>query len=413
MSISLAIRSGGHHLKTQACKLQRPACRKLSTAQQSPKVMVLTGATAQMAQPIIAEALERNYEVVACARNPEAVKANLPLHPRIKVVTTPKPNVAAWSELLQEHVKDGSRVKLVNTIGAAVPPKGQTLREVNELPVLSAAEALAKQSKRFSRCAIGHFSTIAASYLPECPKAQASMHPKALEYCQGRVSVDKALGQFGLPATIVRPGFIFTDLRGGRVIDTRHPYSPEQFATLPLHPVLGSGKQPQQPVYDGDVILALLNGIEQDEFQIIDAVGPETLSQSEMFEFFVQLKGGKFCPIKVPFDLAGVIAAHFPKGRVAPYSIDMFRIMDEHNKGALCKRKFESLVGRPLKKMSEVYGQSKDEPFVFAKPPIQCHAKEILEGMLKDKEARSDILRMVKKYGLPMCAQVIKALLGS
>src|ERR1700722_3846710 len=258
------------------------------------------------------------------------------------------------------------------------------------------------QGSRVAREAIGHFSTIAVSYLPQSLDGLKGMHPQALEYCQGRQRVDRAIMSSGLPATIVRPGFVFSDLRQGKIIDTGHAYSPEQFATLPIHPVVGGAGQPQQPVYDGDVIECLLNGVEQDAVHVVDAVGPEAMTQADMFKFFVELKGGKFRPVSMPYDFAEVIANHFPKGRIAPYSISMFKLMEEQGMQALSPSKFEGLVGRPLVKMSDVYCQTEGETLVFARPPVVEHIKEILGGMMQNPEARRDMTRMVKKYGFEM-----------
>ncbi len=373
------------------------------------KVMVVTGATSHMSPALMAKGLEKDYRVVACARDVDKVQANTPSHPMVTWVKTPKADVQSWNALLDEHVEDGSELVLFNTIGAATASPGKKLADVNEKPVMVATDALLKQGSRLARAAIGHFSTIAVSYLPQDAERVKGMHPQALEYCQGRQRVDQALMNSGVPTTIVRPGFVFSDLRQGKIIDTGHAYSPEQLATLPFHPVMGRAEQPQQPVYDGDVIECLFNGVEQDAVHLVDAVGPEILTQADMFRFFVELKGGKFRPVSIPYDFAEVIAHHFPKGRIAPYAISMFKLMEEQRSGALSPSKFEELVGRPLVKMSDVYRQSQGETLVFARPPIGEHMKEIMQSVMKNPEARHDMMRMVKKYGWQMCIRMLQA----
>lgn len=389
------------------------ALRSLHTAPaKAKKMMLITGGKAQMAPTLIASALKRDYEVVACSRQISDSKDMSRLH-WVKIHGHEIKDPLFWEYLIQKYGPYAKEIAVVNTIGVAVAPKGSTLEDVNEKPVLAALEALETQQKRTGqKVRFANFSSVCATYYPTDVSEQEKFCAQSQHYCSLRQKVDDRIYTSPVLSTIVRPGFVFTDLRKGRILDTGHAYSPEQFAAMPLHPILGSGDQIQQPVYVNDVIDAVLNGLETDENHLVDAVGPDAMTQKEMFKFFVDLSDKTFRPIEIPYELAEVIARHAPKGRIAPYSVSMFRHLEkEALKKTLCKEKFEKLVGRPLTSISDLYSHLDSETIVMQKPPILEHAKEILKLFFTNPEARKDFTAMAAKYGLPMCVQALKAFL--
>ncbi len=389
------------------------ASRTLATSSNiSKKILVITGGMAQMGPGFTRKALDRGYEVVSCSRKTPSIERQGPVK-WVKIEGHEIENTLFWDNVLQTHCSEGDEVVIVNTIGAAVAPKRSSLENINEKPVIAALAALKKQRDRTGqRVAMGHISSICATYFPKDKSLQTNFCSQSIEYCSGRQRVDQALDQSDIPTTIVRPGFVFTDPRSGSIIDTGHAYSPEQFAAMPFQPIVGSGQQIQQPAHMDDVIDAVLNGLESDENHLVNAVGPEVMTQKEMFKFFTDLADKRFKPIHIPFDLAHTVAKHVPKGRVAPYSIGMFRHLElEEHKTPLCKENFESLVGRPLTSMTDLYSNLERSTVVLPKPPVREHVKEICKIIWSDPEARKDFTMMAAKYGLPMCIQAIKVLL--
>lgn len=368
-------------------------------------LVLLTGARAQMGPAFIQNSLQRDFRVVGCSRKKEDF-----LHPFVNIVQTDSNKIMHsqfWEDVLVEHASHCGEVLLINTIGTALATEGCTIEDINERPVLAAAEALVKYGeKRGIRVAIGQVSSIAASIFD--PKHPERYSPEAVRYSSSKQRVDQKLQELDIPNTSIRPGIVFSDLSKG-ILDPGHDYSPEQFAEMPLHPILGSGMQVQQPVYIGDVVNGMLNGLQKDEAHLLDAVGPEVLTQEEMFQFFVELKGKKFRPIAIPYELAEVIAKHFPRGRIAPYAIDLFKQIDQSN-APFCSKKFEAVVGKQLVSLSGLYNNLEGKEVVFRSPPVKDHIKQILHELQNNPEARRDFFRMMRKFGPEMIGKTIRAL---
>lgn len=376
-----------------------------STDMKKKKILVITGGRAQIAPVITREAIERGYIPYSCTRSkpiPDVLNTNWE-----KMEEQDMQKSATWKELFMRLSSDADSLCLVNTIGTPVAPKGKTLQDINERPVLAALEAL--QTLKIRR-SIGHISSIAATYLPDDEKLLRIFDPQGIEYCLGRRRVDLIIQSNGVPATILRPGFIFHDLREGR-FDVGHDYSPEQFTELLVHPLIGSGKQLHQPVYVKDVVRALFNGMETDQTYLIDAVGPQQMTQEEMIKFFLDLARKPFKPVRIPYEVASVIAKHFPKGRVAPYAVSLLRHLEDQNKNPLNVKPFEILVGKPLSSIGEIYQTQEKFALTFPRSPIFEHVKEIIASIAINPEARKDFLRIATKYGPSLVLESIKAYL--
>lgn len=376
-----------------------------STDMKKKKILVITGGAAQIAPVITREAVARGYIPYSCTRSkpiPDVLNTNWE-----KIEEKDMQKSATWKELFMRVSTDADSLYLVNTIGAAVAPKGKTLQDINERPVLAALEALQALKIRKS---IGHISSISATYLPDDKKLLQVFDPQGIEYCLGRRRVDLIIQNNGVPATILRPGFIFHDLRADR-IERGHDYSPEQFTELLVHPVIGSGKQLHQPVYAIDVVQALFNGMETDQTYLIDAVGPQQMTQEEMITFFLDLAKKSFKPVRIPYEVASVIAKHFPKGRLAPYAVSLLHHLENQNRDPLSIKPFEMLVGKSLSSIGEIYQIPKDSTLLFPKSPIYEHVKEIIANVAINPEARKDFLRIATKYGPTLVLESIKAYL--
>ena len=165
-----------------------------------------------------------------------------------------------------------------------------------------------------------------------------------------------------------------------------------------------------QPVYVGDLLDGLFNGMESKNSYLINAVGPIAMSQEEMIKFFLDLAGKSFKPIRIPYEVATIIAKHFPKGRIAPYSVSLLKHLEKHDAEPLDGRPFCDLVGKPLSSMQQIY--SFDQPIGFSKSPIYEHIKEIINCIAINPEARRDFLRIGCKYGPALILDAIKQYFG-
>lgn len=367
------------------------------------KVVFISGATGQLAPDFIKESLKRGYNVVGFSRKPPASTLNS------KMIYAKTPEDLApesWFKAMRQHSNNAEEVVCVNLIGGGAATNERALEEVNRKPVEGMAKA-AVMLKRAEgkKASVIQISTIAATMMPS--------------HVYGKVKdrVDRSLLNLTEVNTLVlRPGLVFQDMLAKNLIDMGHAYSPEQLANFFFHFVLGSGKQVMQPVYSGDLAVAALNGVEKmTGSKIVDAVGPDVMTQEEVVGFFVKLLGKQLRTVNVPYALAEAISSHSAMGRMAPYSVAFFKHLEEQNSGPICGEKFKDLVGNQLTTMHEVY-QNTDQQVVIAKAPVKEHFKDMVKnGIANPATAKEMVKQMVlhtPSVGGQMLQQVGRALTG-
>jgi hypothetical protein len=290
-------------------------------------------------------------------------------------------------ELFNEQGNDYEEIVFINLLGASVAPPGKTLEDVNLIPATSAMEGLIRfRNQKGKRCAFKHISSVAATVLDD------STHYSKVRNLADKKLLEKAKSE-NISFTSLRPGLIFNELQKDRMINMGHPYSPEQLSALPFQLILASGNQKMQPVFEKDLVEATLNAAELEHQEIIDALGPEIITQKEMMEFFVKLSQRKFRPLHIPIEVAKTISEFCPKGRFAPYAMDLFKALENPSiNKPLCDKKFKKVLNRTPLSMRDVYYIIGQEPLILAKPPVIDHMKKITYKLLSSKDARSEIL---------------------
>lgn len=369
------------------------------------KILFITGSTGELGPGLLKRSLQRGYKVIACSRNPRFTSPNSDMLEFHKTTEEELIDKDYWASLIDSKVKKGKAnpklVSVINLIGAAVPPPGKTLEDINVKPPLAIHKGLQQyaENNQDVKSTFVHISSICATVLGD-------KHP----YSAMRKSVDEqvTVKTDHVFSTVLRPGLVFNNMREGNMINMGHAYSPEQFATFPVHFVIGSGEQIQQPVWQDDLSDAIINATNATEDSIVDAVGPESMTQSEMFEFFVKLRGGVYRKVRIPYEFGHVIANYFPKGRIAPYSIAAFEALDrDEHKKPLPTEPFENLVGHRLSSMSDIYYIRSDEPIILSRPPVIEHIKEIFGTLLTNEDARREVFNATKKYGPQISCDIV------
>jgi hypothetical protein len=381
----------------------------LTRASSTKRVLVVTQGTGKIASAIVQEALKRQYEVV-WARSLKWPESPPPVHHWAHMNESAAEDAEYWKWLF-EKISDGTTdLSLVNTLGIRGPFKRnstlQSLQDEVEKPLLAAIEAL-KSLKMRKR--IGQISTIAASNLDLLTNRERNIRsdfdPRGLTYCLGRRRIDSLVNASGIPATILRHGFVFTDAQKEKNDD-----SPEQFTKLLIQPMAGSGEQIHQPVYMKDLVQALFNGMESDQTQIVDAVGPDTMTLDTIIQFFVALAERPTSkPIKIPPKVAEVIAEYFPKGTFVPLpqGPSLLRFLERNPTEPSNTEPFKKLVGKPLTSLSQIDPSIKGR-FIFRPTPIIEHVEKMIKDIASNSQARRDFLSSVMEYGPDV---VLKALI--
>jgi uncharacterized protein YbjT (DUF2867 family) len=95
-------------------------------------------------------------------------------------------------------------------------------------------------------------------------------------YFRGKALVERALAEAGLPYTIVRPTVVFGP---GDILINNIAWL---LRRCPVFAIPGSGTYPVRPVHVDDVARLCVEGAEGHLDQVVDAVGPESLTFREM-----------------------------------------------------------------------------------------------------------------------------------
>ncbi len=124
-------------------------------------------------------------------------------------------------------------------------------------------------------------------------------------YAQAKLRAEEAVRNSGLSFTIIRPTIILG--QGSPILSAL-----EKFATLPIIPVLGSGRALVQPIYVDDLAAYILEILEQGRFrnETLELGGPAPLTIEELLQKIRQARKGDGSPKGRSF--------HIPLGLLLP-----------------------------------------------------------------------------------------------
>ncbi len=375
-----------HNMPLRRAYSQSPQHQAIENA----PIAVIAGAGAKTARSVITMLLRRGIPVIALTGQemPRGVEG---LHIK-RVPRSEYGNASSMRAHIEEALHEarapiGSHIIGINLIGGAVVPTGMTLEQLNhDIPLNFFTGLLDAVKDKTDRVSLAHLSSITITLLggeTACP------------YILSKEKVEESLFRLNQDGTVIslRPGMICSGLQ----FDTTHDYAPEQLARLPLIPVLGSGDQIMQPVGEECLYTALINGLVQEEVirEVINAVGAEALTQKELFAFFAEAAKTNF--VHVPPKFAHVIAKHFPKGRIAPYAIEIFKMLDakpEKNQ-PICGERFGQLLGRKPLGLKEIYQEG---TLVTRSAPIGEHALEMIRSPREALKVAAAAVMSVKDF---------------
>ena len=126
-----------------------------------------------------------------------------------------------------------------------------------------------------------------------------------LPYYRGKALVERALGEVGLPYSVVRPTWIF----GGD-----HEILANNIAWIlrhmPVFAIPGNGRYPVQPVHVDDLVAICLETAQGDGNALLDAAGPETMTFEELVKAIRRAIGARTPLVHLPpIAMAGVARA--------------------------------------------------------------------------------------------------------
>lgn len=383
-------------IEAAAQRCQKPAQRETPQIEKSftertltdRSIVILVGGTSRLASEIIAHQLSRgeNAEVVITTRQDSAkvlerAKKSEFITQAIEegkfhvVHVGDYNNVDKIQQQFDEIVTkgDGKKIEelvLINLAGSARAPEGQTLDDVNLLPLTKTAEAMLGTTQKIaedelfakSRLGFVNLSSIAAS----------DLNPDIDEYAASRQRADQAALDLANRARKMFPDKEKIEainggaLRPGMILDPytgagSHRYGPDWWGTVTgtagYTPIPGTGKFSFPIVGAKDLAEALINlGAQGDELRVVtDAVNNDDIQLIDLFQFFADLsgrkagllknaasqiglpvaepKGGKdtMKPVHIPHGLAIAMAKEFQSGRMQLYAVRLAQARDSQH----------------------------------------------------------------------------------
>jgi len=115
-----------------------------------------------------------------------------------------------------------------------------------------------------------------------------------LEYFRGKARLERALGESGVPHTILRPAVFFG---GADILVNNIAWA---LRHLPVFGVFGSGDYRLQPIHVDDFASLAVNEGRRTENRTVDATGPETFSFRGLVESLGEIVGSPRPIVSVP-----------------------------------------------------------------------------------------------------------------
>ncbi|GAA0226557.1 complex I NDUFA9 subunit family protein [Haladaptatus pallidirubidus] len=238
--------------------------------------ILVTGGTGFIGRHLIRELHNRDHEVTALARNPD--EADFP-----EGVERTMGDVTALASIESAFENQDAVVNLVALSPLFKPPRGATHMSVH----LGGTQNIVQAAEEHGVGKIVQMSALGAS--PTGPT----------EYIRAKGQAEELVKNSDLRWTIFRPSVVFGD--GSEFLSFTKKLTPPYLAPLP-----GGGKTRFQPIWIGDLVPMLADGV--DEFhdgEIYELGGPEVLTLADVAKLVRQAEGQPVTVVPVPMALAG------------------------------------------------------------------------------------------------------------
>ena len=251
------------------------------------KNCLIFGGSGQIGRHLIRKLTKNNYRVTVVTRN---------IHQKGHIIKTQ--GNAGFINIVEANIFDETKIKklfeeadiCINLIGILFEKKGNSFKNIHTL----FPSILAKLCKQYN---LKHFIHLSALGINEAIDSK---------YAKTKIEGEKEiLKNFSL-STILRPSIVYS------VDDNFTTNFMTLLNRLPIFPLYYSGRTKFMPIHSSDLVNVIFNVIYQNIYsQIIECVGPETITFKQILEKLLFLINKKRLLVTFPLPLAKLSAKFF------------------------------------------------------------------------------------------------------
>ena len=273
----------------------------------SNKLVTLIGGSGFVGRNIVRALAKQGYRVRVACRRPDLAGHLQPLG-NLGQIQMVQANVR-FPQSLDAACRDSDTV--INLVGLLANSGQQTFQACH----VAGAEACAKAAQAAGARRFIQISAIGADL-----EAEAN-------YARTKAEGERAVQAAFPGAVILRPSIIFGPEDGFF----------NRFAGMarisPILPLIGGGETKFQPVFAGDVALAVAAIVDGkgEPGQIYELGGPEVLSFKQLLEFVLETTHRSRLLVPVPFALAKLKAMFLQLLPYAPLTVDQVKLLEHDN----------------------------------------------------------------------------------
>ena len=251
------------------------------------KNCLIFGGSGQIGRHLIRKLTKNNYRVTVVTRN---------IHQKGHIIKTQ--GNAGFVNIVEANIFDETKIKklfeeadiCINLIGILFEKKGNSFKNIH----IVFPSILAKLCKQYN---LKHFIHLSALGINDAIDSK---------YAKTKIEGEKEiLKNFSL-STILRPSIVYS------VDDNFTTNFMTLLNRLPIFPLYYSGRTKFMPIHSSDIVNVIFSVISQNIYsQIIECVGPETITFKQILEKLLLLINKKRLLIPFPLPLAKLSAKFF------------------------------------------------------------------------------------------------------
>ena len=292
------------------------------------KNCLIFGGSGQIGRHLIRKLTRSDYRVIVVTRN---------IHQKGHIIKTQ--GNAGYIDIVEANIFEEDKIKglfdrvdiCINLIGILYEKKGSSFRNIHTLfPSLLAK--LCKQNN------LKHFIHLSALGINDA---------KDSEYARSKLDGEKEILKNFPLSTILRPSVVYS------VDDNFTTNFMTLLTRLPVFPLYYNGKTKFMPIHSSDLVDIIHNVISENVYsQIIECVGPETLSLKEIIEKLLNLIDKRRILLPMPLIFGKLTAKFFQLLPKPLLTEDQLRLLKYDNISS-GKYKTNTDIGLPAKNLFE------------------------------------------------------------